>query len=125
MTENSESVAASDGLWLDARLWGKSAELPRPYPVVCHLLDTVAVAGALWDQMVSPRSRARIAAELGLSVAEGRQMVCFWAGLHDIGKISPPFQALDKAAFAGVAGDPATEKAPGGRSPDRPCATRR
>ncbi|MDH6120956.1 CRISPR-associated endonuclease/helicase Cas3 [Kitasatospora sp. GAS204A] len=106
MTENSESVAASDGLWLDARLWGKSAELPRPYPVVCHLLDTVAVAGALWDQMVSPRSRARIAAELGLSVAEGRQMVCFWAGLHDIGKISPPFQALDKAAFAGVAGDP-------------------
>lgn len=33
-------------------------------------------------------------------------MVAFWAGLHDLGKITPPFQAQVSELFAGLCSDP-------------------
>ncbi|WP_181764127.1 CRISPR-associated helicase Cas3' [Streptomyces albidus (ex Kaewkla and Franco 2022)] len=77
---------------VDSRLWGKQAGLDRPYPLVCHLLDTGAIAGALWDVWWHGAAAARASTETGLPARELRQLVCFWAGLHDMGKISPPFQ---------------------------------
>lgn len=74
---------------LDVRLWGKESGLPRSYPVVCHLLDTSAVFQELWDVVVSNETRLAVAGALGLGLAEARSVVSFWAGLHDIGKISP------------------------------------
>ncbi|MET8540178.1 CRISPR-associated helicase Cas3' [Kitasatospora sp. NPDC004799] len=91
----------------DSRLWGKSAGLPGPYPVICHLLDTAAVAGALWDAVLSERVRARIAGAMGVSEAEARKTVMLWAGLHDIGKISLHFQQQVAEEFAELMGDPA------------------
>jgi len=38
---------------IDPRLWGKRRGLPGPYPVICHLIDTAAMAGALWDVWVA------------------------------------------------------------------------
>ncbi|MCX4690706.1 CRISPR-associated helicase Cas3' [Kitasatospora purpeofusca] len=87
----------------DARLWGKSAGLPAEYPVVCHLLDTAAVAVALWDAVLSPRVCRRLAGVLGVEVDEARRMVGFWAGLHDVGKIIPGFQAAVPEAFRRLA----------------------
>jgi CRISPR-associated endonuclease/helicase Cas3 len=84
---------------LDTRLWGKERELPYPYPLICHLLDAAAVFGALWDVLLHPRLCERIAAELGLTVGEARVVLAFWAGLHDLGKITPPFQAQVPDAF--------------------------
>ena len=79
---------------IDARLWGKRDGLPGPYPVVCHLIDTAALAGALWDVWAAGLAVLR-ADVLGEHVAEHmRSLVCFWAGLHDMGKVSPSFQAL-------------------------------
>ncbi|MFD9592084.1 CRISPR-associated helicase Cas3' [Kitasatospora sp. NPDC059973] len=90
----------------DHRLWGKNAGLPADYPVVCHLLDTAAVAGALWDALLSERVRQRLAEAIGVSLGEARRMVAFWAGLHDIGKITPGFQALVPESFRLLASDP-------------------
>ncbi|WP_307671521.1 CRISPR-associated helicase Cas3' [Streptomyces sp. V2I9] len=98
---------------LDARLWGKESGLPRPYPVVCHLLDTSAVFQQLWDVVMSGETRSAIAGALGLSVAESRSVVSFWAGLHDIGKITPPFQAQVPSLYGPVRNDPAYVNAPG------------
>ncbi|MEV4611066.1 CRISPR-associated helicase Cas3' [Kitasatospora sp. NPDC049258] len=107
MTENDRSTTESGGLALDARLWGKSRGLSREYPVVCHLLDTAAVVGVLWDDLVGPVMRRRVAQEMGLPEDACRRVICLWAGLHDIGKITASFQAQVPEAFAGVAADPA------------------
>ncbi|MFE7313129.1 CRISPR-associated helicase Cas3' [Streptomyces sp. NPDC057555] len=98
---------------LDARFWGKERGLPHPYPVVCHLLDTAAVFSVLWDDLLGSRMRERIAQALGLAAGEARAVVSFWAGLHDLGKITPPFQAQVPDAFAAVRDDPVYGFAPG------------
>ncbi|MFG2622992.1 CRISPR-associated endonuclease Cas3'' [Streptomyces sp. NPDC048507] len=77
-----------------------------PYPVVCHLLDTAAVCGVLWDEVLGEGTRARIGEALGLSVGQARSVVAFWAGLHDLGKITPGFQAQVGEAFARLSADP-------------------
>lgn len=94
----------SGGSWprVDARLWGKRDGLPGPYPVVCHLIDTAALAGALWDVWADGLGVLRADA-LGEHVAQHmRSLVCFWAGLHDIGKVSPSFQALVDDLYAAL-----------------------
>jgi CRISPR-associated endonuclease/helicase Cas3 len=93
--------------WLDCRLWGKEKGLPRAYPVVCHMLDAAAVFSVLWDGLLGAGLRSRIAAALGLSEAEARAVVAFWAGLHDLGKVTPPFQAQVKEEFAKLRQDAA------------------
>ncbi|ARQ72265.1 CRISPR-associated helicase/endonuclease Cas3 [Streptomyces marincola] len=98
---------------LDTRLWGKEHGLGRPYPVVCHLLDTGAVYRELWERVLSRAMRARIATALGLTVEAARDVTAFWAALHDLGKITPPFQAQVPAAFARLDGDPAYRFVPG------------
>ncbi|MFF6791715.1 CRISPR-associated helicase Cas3' [Streptomyces filamentosus] len=97
----------------DCRLWGKERGLERPYPLICHLLDAAAVFGVLWDAVLSSRTRARIAEAVQLSEPEARQVLSFWAGLHDLGKITPPFQAQVSAAFAAVRKEPAYFAVPG------------
>nr|WP_324610465.1 MULTISPECIES: CRISPR-associated endonuclease Cas3'' [unclassified Streptomyces] len=81
--------------------------MERPYPVICHLLDAAAVFGVLWDVVLGSRVRARIADALQLTESEARQVLSFWAGLHDLGKITPPFQAQVPAAFAAMRKEPA------------------
>ncbi|MGW2886435.1 CRISPR-associated helicase Cas3' [Streptomyces griseoruber] len=91
---------------LDVRLWGKERGLPRPYPVICHLLDTAGMFGALWDALLGDQVRTKIAHTLGLTVDQARSVLSFWAGLHDLGKITPPFQAQVPDAFAALRSDP-------------------
>lgn len=106
-------AGASRGCVLDARLWGKESGLSSPYPLVCHLLDTSAVFRELWDAILSSGTRSALASALGLSVEEARSVVSFWAGLHDIGKITPPFQAQAPGAYERVRDDPAYVNASG------------
>ncbi|MFI7342976.1 CRISPR-associated helicase Cas3' [Streptomyces sp. NPDC050085] len=84
---------------IEVLLWGKEHGLPRRYPLICHLLDAAAMAGALWDRLLPAQTVERLSAEVGLSPTELRQLVCFWAGLHDLGKISPPFQSKSAEAY--------------------------
>ncbi|MFF3787765.1 CRISPR-associated helicase Cas3' [Streptomyces sp. NPDC001933] len=108
-----EGVGSTENCFLDTRMWGKEHGLSRPYPVMCHLLDTGAVFQELWDVVLSDKTRAAIADALGLNVVESRALVSFWAGLHDIGKITPPFQAQVPACYSPVRNDPAYVSAPG------------
>ena len=91
---------------LDPRVWGKHHDLKGPYPLACHLLDTAMVAGALWDVYLSPGQRRTIADGWGVSQQHARQLVMFWAGLHDTGKCMPSFQASAPGADGGLLGEP-------------------
>ncbi|MEU8764272.1 CRISPR-associated endonuclease Cas3'' [Streptomyces sp. NPDC048659] len=81
--------------------------------MICHLLDAAAMFGALWDGLLGDRMRERVAQELGLSSDEARSVLSFWAGLHDLGKITPVFQAQVPELFAAVGGDPLYRSVPG------------
>ncbi|MBU7598910.1 CRISPR-associated endonuclease Cas3'' [Streptomyces sp. P38-E01] len=83
----------------DGRFWGKEHGLTAPYALMCHLLDVAAVFGVLWDELLEPRVRARFGEQLGLPVAQCRSVLSFWAGLHDLGKLSPAFQSQVPALF--------------------------
>ncbi|MFF9378182.1 HD domain-containing protein [Streptomyces griseoluteus] len=82
--------------------WGKfSPAYELSYPNLFHLLDTAAVAGALWDLHLNRFQRRLIARGLGLAAGEARGVVMFWAGVHDIGKLSS-FQQCEPAAWSSV-----------------------
>lgn len=89
---------------VDGLVWGKQKGLPagRTYPAVLHMLDAAAVAGVLWDQLVTDRAARRLARLAGLSVGGLRTQVMFWAGLHDLGKVSPAFLSQVAAAYSAV-----------------------
>lgn len=86
-------------MFLDSRLWGKSTGLGedpsgsnRTHPLICHLLDTAAVAEVVWDELLTAHQRSMVTKALRVPDDQARALVAFWAGLHDIGKISVPFQ---------------------------------
>lgn len=104
MTTSSDTGKAQ--VQLNPCMWGKERWLARPYPAVCHLLDTAAVCLELWDVLLGARMRERIARALGLGLEDSRAVVAFWAGLHDLGKVTPSFQSQVPEAFEPVRNDP-------------------
>ena len=78
--------AAARSVWAKAsRTDDTSMSLPR------HLADAAAVAGHLWDGWVPASVRARVAAALPGGQDDGRLLVTWLAGIHDVGKASPAF----------------------------------
>ncbi|PSK81885.1 CRISPR-associated Cas3 family helicase [Murinocardiopsis flavida] len=74
-------------------LWGKSRGLDgSQYPLICHLLDAAAVMRVLWCEVISAGLRAQLAEQMGVTEENAGRLLEFWAGLHDIGKITPAFQ---------------------------------
>ena len=77
-------------------LWAKTqqGDNTQYHPLLCHLADVAAVAEALWDESLPVASRMFLCEGLGLtSEKAARAWVTFLAGLHDLGKASPAFQA--------------------------------
>ena len=81
-------------------LWAKSdrnddqkKQDGRYLPVLTHLLDVAACA---WEilELEPQQTRALFAADYGMDEDTARRWVCALAGLHDLGKASPTFQAL-------------------------------
>ncbi|GAB7188677.1 hypothetical protein ATKI12_8508 [Kitasatospora sp. Ki12] len=88
---------------IDLCPWGKfCGRLNLPYPLLFHLLDTAAAALELWDRFLTPSQRKVIAEGLGVTRAQARRLVAFFAGLHDIGKLIPSFAACEPVAWAAV-----------------------
>ncbi|MFJ2745825.1 CRISPR-associated helicase Cas3' [Streptomyces sp. NPDC087440] len=94
-------------------MWGKFEGLDVPYPLGCHLLDTAAVARVLWDVHFTTGQRRFVAESFGVPPEQAGSMLAFWAGLHDVGKCCPSFQAaptgplpefLRRAEFAAPSG---------------------
>lgn len=75
--------------------WGKTGfradACPAAKPVLSHLVDVAAVAWQLLQ--TRPALAARLAERLKTDVEPLACLVAFLAGLHDLGKISIPFQA--------------------------------
>jgi CRISPR-associated endonuclease/helicase Cas3 len=89
---------------VDQSAWAKARGLAVPYSLINHLLDTAAIAAALWDRYLTAGQRVAITSGLGLGVDESRakEVVCFCAGVHDIGKLSPAFARCDAQAWQRV-----------------------
>jgi len=57
------------------------------------MMDSAAVAELLWDIWLAPGVRSRVTKDLNLnSVEDGRKLVGWLAGVHDVGKCTPMFQ---------------------------------
>ena len=62
------------------------------HPLLCHLIDVAAVTQAIWDKVLPTATKRRIAAAFDATdLAKIGDLVAFIAGLHDLGKCSPPF----------------------------------
>lgn len=65
-------------------------ELSRWLPLYQHLDDAAAVAGFLWDEWAPPSIKSTVSRAVG-GDAEGRRLLVWLAGTHDVGKASPAF----------------------------------
>jgi CRISPR-associated endonuclease/helicase Cas3 len=86
--------AAIQPPWSKAALsvWGKSSGYDGEYrmPLVQHLSDSADVAGPVWDWLPL-HIRELIEHALPVGARDGRTLLRWLAGIHDIGKCSPPF----------------------------------
>ncbi len=67
-------------------LWAKS-ESNNPdafHPLLCHLIDVAAVTRELWNRVLRPCCRERVAGAFGLDEASAGRWFAFWAGSHDM-----------------------------------------
>lgn len=60
-------------------------------PLWRHMEDAAAVAGLLWDEWLAGNVRQLIAEALPGGEEDGRRLVVWLAGVHDIGKATPAF----------------------------------
>lgn len=74
--------------------WSDRTSEP-PHPLIYHLVDSAAVAHAIWTSAFGAHSRSRLARALALDIDIAGRLLAFWVGLHDLGKASPTFQALN------------------------------
>lgn len=72
--------------------WAKRRDLPGPYSLEDHSLDTAAAAHVLWNVYLPIGVRRWLAQQLGLNATQACAFVAFVAGLHDVGKACPCFQ---------------------------------
>ena len=55
-------------------------------------MDVAAVAECLWRDVLERQIRKEISTSMGLKAEQAGKWLAFWAGLHDLGKVSPAFQ---------------------------------
>ena len=81
------------------QLWGKADPKrggqgkPEWHPLLCHVLDVVASAEHLFRHVRHDRLEA-LAAALSLPPDGALPWLLFFVALHDLGKATPPFQAM-------------------------------
>ncbi|HWQ36034.1 MAG TPA: CRISPR-associated helicase Cas3', partial [Blastocatellia bacterium] len=83
------------------RFWAKTThdkeQYPNAYhPLICHMIDVAAVTLVMWEMVLPKAAKKRVARALGLPTDKAGlelagRIVAWIAGLHDLGKASPPF----------------------------------
>ncbi|HMO82374.1 MAG TPA: CRISPR-associated helicase Cas3' [Pyrinomonadaceae bacterium] len=83
--------------------WAKTSHDPvnSPdafHPLICHLIDVACVALEIWDNVLPNVTRMRLAKPFGLEndLERAGKIISAFAGLHDLGKCSPPFALRGK-----------------------------
>jgi CRISPR-associated endonuclease/helicase Cas3 len=90
-------------------LWGKrrsvndSPEALSFHPLIFHMIDVAAVAECLWEYVLNRDVKTDLSVMLGLTEKSAAKWIAIWAGLHDLGKASPSFQAKWETARAWLA----------------------
>ncbi|MFY1681641.1 CRISPR-associated helicase Cas3' [Micromonospora sp. WMMD730] len=85
---------------VDVRVfWGKAGTAKQgeetvPHPLICHTIDTATVAELLFDRLLSSTCRAELHTAFDPLGGPANTWVGLLCGLHDLGKLSPAFQAL-------------------------------
>jgi CRISPR-associated endonuclease/helicase Cas3 len=105
MTRGTTNIALDeDALRRLLRCWGKTgAQGDGPsvfHPAVYHMLDAANVADQLLSPAASPRWRRILAAAVDAPADHLATWLPFFVALHDIGKISVPFQSQNQAQKA-------------------------
>jgi CRISPR-associated endonuclease/helicase Cas3 len=87
--------------------WAKTThdkeQWPYAYhPLLCHMIDVAVVTLMMWEEVLPKAAKKRIARALGLptnkaGLALAGKIVAWIAGLHDLGKASPPFALRETA----------------------------
>lgn len=80
---------ATAAVW--AKSWPYVGEVERWSPLWQHLDDAADVAGLLWDGWLAPSVRNLVSSAFGGDERLARQVVTWFAGVHDIGKATPAF----------------------------------
>lgn len=94
--EHHRWFAAAEGrhAWM---LWGKASPSPGSawpgHPLLCHMLDVAWVARAMLASVAPEVTRRRMIDPTGLDPADAVAWLTLVVALHDIGKVSPAFQA--------------------------------
>ncbi|WP_433274516.1 CRISPR-associated helicase Cas3' [Actinosynnema sp. CS-041913] len=73
--------------------WGKASGTRPPHPLVCHVVDTAAVAELLMPVLLGPSCLAELRGAFA-ALGDPDGWVAVLCGLHDLGKYGPGFQAL-------------------------------
>lgn len=83
--------------------WGKSGGRDRYHPLVCHAVDTAAVAEQMFPLLLGQRMRDALRLAF-MPLGDAVPWIAVLCGLHDVGKYSPTFQALDFALSSRLLG---------------------
>ena len=80
------------------KFWAKTSKNEKQpnafHPLICHLIDVAAVTRKMWQVVLPKAAKNRINKAFGVEDAE--DLAAFIAGLHDLGKCSPPFTLRGK-----------------------------
>lgn len=94
-------------IWSSAArsVWGKTDPDDQLWlPVVQHLEDAAAMAGYLYDHFLPRSTKELLSTLLDASSDEVRTLVCWLAGLHDIGKLTREFTSQIRAIMPSIVG---------------------
>jgi CRISPR-associated endonuclease/helicase Cas3 len=100
--------------------FGESGGVYAVHPLICHMLDTAAVARAIWDDVLPPAQRRAIADALHVTDESARCWCAFLAGVHDLGKAAPAFLSHEPAKPLWPALPPALRPGPSLQPRDAP-----
>ena len=92
------------------RFWAKTShdkdKFPNAFhPLICHMIDVACVVLVMWKEVLPTVTKQRLAKPFGLdcelsdcghtskacTLYKAGRLIAFFAGLHDLGKCSPPF----------------------------------
>ncbi|TVR78664.1 MAG: CRISPR-associated helicase Cas3' [Rhodospirillales bacterium] len=89
-----DSPTAAEDSHLLLQFWGKARPAPASrhpvHPFVYHSLDVAAVGKVMLERQLGVA--AQCAARLGMTIDRTKALLVFLLALHDVGKISSPFQ---------------------------------
>lgn len=85
-------------------VWGKFSDEGLVFkPLIYHMIDVGSVSHSLWCYSISPVVREEISRYLRTDERSTTLWMSYWAGLHDLGKATPAFQAKIPEAKSALA----------------------